>query len=100
MLRPLLLAMLAGVLLCVLGGMTPDPVIADTSAVHSDTPKQPQMEVPPAVPSPTASQLQTTHGFLHKVENAVVPVDLHAGSTTPPVIQTLRAIQASTILRI
>jgi hypothetical protein len=99
----MLLAIPGALLLCVFIGVPPQhPLIADTSgAMHGDTPKQPQMDVPPTLPSLTASQLQTRSVLSQKVEAVVLSNNGPLGGKRHPVpVVALDSIQGSTVLRI
>jgi len=102
MLRPLLLAILGAVLLCVFFGVSQQPVLAGAGGgMQNQIPKQPQMDAPPAVPSLTASQLQTDS--VHSLQaEAFVPADSAPPSRTPYRSAAFfrDPIHASTILRI
>jgi hypothetical protein len=100
MLRALLLTTLAGALLCVLFVAPQPTLLADTSGMQGSTPKQPEMDVPPAVSSPTASQLQTIDLFTEWAgdfqathERIVRALPSAAGSLR-------ESVQASTVLQI
>jgi hypothetical protein len=102
MLRPLLLAILGALLLCVFTGVPQHSLIADTSGgMHGDSPKQPQMDVPPTLPSLTASQLQTMSVLSQKAEAVVLTNNMPLGGKRHPAVVFVRdSIQASTLLRI
>ena len=101
MLRPLLLALLGGVLLCALIGAPQQLHPTDSSGMHQNTPKQPQVDVPPAVSSPTASQLQTDSFFSQKAEGFILATTTSPSHALPAVTVLFRdSIQASAILRI
>jgi hypothetical protein len=102
MLRPLLVAILGGALLCALLGAPLQPLLVDASGgMQGSTPKQPQMDVPPAVSTPTASQIQPDSVFAQKTEGFILARAASPYRTTPGVMVFLRdSIQASTILRI
>jgi hypothetical protein len=100
--RPLLLAILGAALLCAFFGVPQQPLVADTGGgMNGDTPKQPQMDVPPAVSSLTALQLQTDSVLSQKVEAFVLANSTLPGRTLYPAVLFFRdPIQTSTILRI
>jgi hypothetical protein len=101
MFRALLLATLAVVLLCV-SFVAPQPTLQEeTSGMQGSTPKQPEMDVPPAVSSPTASQLQLVNLFADSAGDVTQSVREHSIRALPSVASALReSIQASTVLRI
>ena len=101
MLRPLLLAILGAALLCAFFGVPQQPLLAYTGGMQTHTPKQPQMDVPPAVSSLTASQLQTVSLFAEWAGDSLQAIHERSVHTLPAAALSLReSIQASTILRI
>jgi hypothetical protein len=101
MLRPLLLAILGGALLCALLGAPQLTLLVNSNGgMQGNTPKQPQMDVPPAVSTPTASQIQTDSVFLQKTESFVLAGNAPHRTVSPVVAFFRDSIQASTILRI
>jgi hypothetical protein len=101
MLRALVLTTLAGALLCVLFVAPQPTLLADTSGMQGSTPKQPEMDVPPAVSSPTASQLQTIDLFTEWAGDFPQATHERIVRALPSAAGSLReSVQASTVLRI
>jgi hypothetical protein len=100
MFRLLLLAILGGVLLCAFLGASQQPFPAETGGMSGNTPKQPQMDAPPAVSGVTASQLQIDSAVSHRAVRFALSNSAPHRPLSPVDVSLPDSIQASTILRI
>jgi len=103
MFRLLLLTIVVGVLLAMFSVTPQHPLVADSrdGMQQSSTPKQLQMDVPPVMCGPTASQLQTVHACEARTLNNVAATGHRAAHPILPTSYALRdSVQASTVLRI
>src|SRR5688572_2574672 len=101
MLRPLLLAVVVGLLLCAACVVTPHPMAVCTSDEQSSNPKQPQLDVLPATSNPTAVKLQAAP--LPWVDIQTWTVELEERAVRISRLSNLaprESVKASTVLRI
>ncbi|HET9943989.1 MAG TPA: hypothetical protein VFR05_11635, partial [Terriglobia bacterium] len=101
MLRPLLLAVVVGLLLCAACVINPHPVDACTSDAQPSNPKQPQLDVLPATSNPTSVKLQAAPLPWVDIQPSTVELEERAVRISRLSNLTSReSVKASTVLRI
>ena len=101
MLRPLLLAIVAALLLCAICVTSPQPVVACASDGQTSNPKQPQLDVLPASSNPNALKLQAGHVPWSGIQ--ISPFEIEERAVRVSRLASLSifdSVRASTVLRI
>ena len=101
MLRPLLLAIVAGLLLCAICVTPPQPAVACASDGHTSNPKQPQLDVLPAPSNPNAIKLQPAHVPWSGIQISSFEIEERAVRVSRLAsLSIFDSVRASTVLRI